>query len=195
MNVKIFADGADVAAIDALAADPAIRGFTTNPTLMRQAGVDGLRGVRKDMLEGRRRPPGVVRGVLRRVRRDGAPGSHHRGVGAERVRQDPGHQQEGERSRAGAAVSATAGVKVNVTAMFTVAQVERGDGGARRRAAVATCRCSPGASPTPASTRSRSWRRPSASSARTRTSSSSGPAPARSSTSCRPTPSAATSSP
>jgi transaldolase len=40
LKVKIFADGASLANIASLAADPAIRGFTTNPTLMRQAGVD-----------------------------------------------------------------------------------------------------------------------------------------------------------
>ncbi len=39
LNVKVFADGADLASIRELAADPFIRGFTTNPTLMRQAGV------------------------------------------------------------------------------------------------------------------------------------------------------------
>lgn len=40
MQIKVFADGADVAGIMALRADPLIRGFTTNPTLMRKAGVD-----------------------------------------------------------------------------------------------------------------------------------------------------------
>ncbi len=40
LDVKIFADGADVDAIVAMADDPLISGFTTNPTLMRQAGVD-----------------------------------------------------------------------------------------------------------------------------------------------------------
>jgi transaldolase len=37
--VKIFADGANRASILELAGNPWIRGFTTNPTLMRQAGV------------------------------------------------------------------------------------------------------------------------------------------------------------
>jgi transaldolase len=37
--VKIFADGADAAGIARLAQDPLIKGFTTNPTLMRAAGV------------------------------------------------------------------------------------------------------------------------------------------------------------
>lgn len=39
LNVKIFADGADMVAIRELAKNPLIKGFTTNPTLMRQAGV------------------------------------------------------------------------------------------------------------------------------------------------------------
>jgi transaldolase len=39
LRVKIFADGADLAGISALAADPMVKGFTTNPTLMRAANV------------------------------------------------------------------------------------------------------------------------------------------------------------
>ncbi len=39
LRVKIFADGADTAGIAQLASNPAIKGFTTNPTLMRAAGV------------------------------------------------------------------------------------------------------------------------------------------------------------
>jgi transaldolase len=37
---KLFADGADWKGIAAAAEDPLIKGFTTNPTLMRQAGVE-----------------------------------------------------------------------------------------------------------------------------------------------------------
>ena len=39
LNIKIFADGADLGQIEALAGNPIIKGFTTNPTLMRTAGV------------------------------------------------------------------------------------------------------------------------------------------------------------
>jgi transaldolase len=39
LRIKIFADGADLDAMLRLAADPRIRGFTTNPTLMRKAGI------------------------------------------------------------------------------------------------------------------------------------------------------------
>lgn len=39
LKVKLFADGADLAGIREMAASRQIRGFTTNPTLMRKAGV------------------------------------------------------------------------------------------------------------------------------------------------------------
>jgi transaldolase len=39
LRTKIFADGADLIALEKLCANPAICGFTTNPTLMRKAGV------------------------------------------------------------------------------------------------------------------------------------------------------------
>ena len=39
LNIKIFADGADIAEMTALYRNPLIKGFTTNPTLMRKAGV------------------------------------------------------------------------------------------------------------------------------------------------------------
>jgi transaldolase len=39
LKIKIFADGADYASIMALYAQPYIKGFTTNPTLMRKAGI------------------------------------------------------------------------------------------------------------------------------------------------------------
>jgi len=40
LNVKIFADGADFDGMVKMAHDPLIQGFTTNPTLMRKAGVN-----------------------------------------------------------------------------------------------------------------------------------------------------------
>ena len=39
LRVKVFADGADLDGIRQLAADPLIKGFTTNPTLMRKSGI------------------------------------------------------------------------------------------------------------------------------------------------------------
>jgi transaldolase len=39
LKIKIFADGADFESMMALYAEPYIKGFTTNPTLMRKAGI------------------------------------------------------------------------------------------------------------------------------------------------------------
>jgi len=39
MRVKMYADGADLEAIRNLNSNPAVSGFTTNPTLMRRAGI------------------------------------------------------------------------------------------------------------------------------------------------------------
>src|SRR6184192_4375695 len=39
LKVKIFADGADYDGIVKISKNPVIKGFTTNPTLMRKAGV------------------------------------------------------------------------------------------------------------------------------------------------------------
>ena len=51
LRVKIFADGADLAGIRAMAATPWVRGFTTNPTLMRKAGVRDYREFALQVLE------------------------------------------------------------------------------------------------------------------------------------------------
>ncbi len=50
LKIKIFADGADKASMAELAKDPLIKGFTTNPTLMRKAGVTDYAGFAKEVL-------------------------------------------------------------------------------------------------------------------------------------------------
>jgi transaldolase len=50
IKVKIFADGANKADMLRLYADPRIRGFTTNPTLMRHAGITDYVAFAKDIL-------------------------------------------------------------------------------------------------------------------------------------------------
>ncbi|HUZ72371.1 MAG TPA: transaldolase [Stellaceae bacterium] len=39
LGIKVFSDGADFDSMMAMAANPLIKGFTTNPTLMRKAGI------------------------------------------------------------------------------------------------------------------------------------------------------------
>ncbi len=50
LKVKIFADGADYDGMVKMARNPAIRGFTTNPSLMRKAGVSDYEAFARKVL-------------------------------------------------------------------------------------------------------------------------------------------------
>lgn len=50
LNVKLFADGANLDVIARMAENPRIQGFTTNPTLMRKANVRDYKGFARDVL-------------------------------------------------------------------------------------------------------------------------------------------------
>jgi transaldolase len=50
LKVKIFADGADKTGMLEMYAKPYIKGLTTNPTLMRKAGISDYRAFAKDIL-------------------------------------------------------------------------------------------------------------------------------------------------
>ncbi len=51
LNVKIFADGADLKGMREAAANPRVKGFTTNPTLMRASGVADYKAFALDVLK------------------------------------------------------------------------------------------------------------------------------------------------
>jgi transaldolase len=51
LNIKLFADGADLQSIIKLSQNDDIKGFTTNPTLMRKAGVQDYKFFAKDVLK------------------------------------------------------------------------------------------------------------------------------------------------
>jgi transaldolase len=50
LKIKIFADGADKAGMLEMYANPLIAGFTTNPTLMRKAGITDFEAFARDIL-------------------------------------------------------------------------------------------------------------------------------------------------
>jgi transaldolase len=50
LQIKIFADGADKAGMLEMYAKPYIKGLTTNPTLMRKAGISDYKSFAKDIL-------------------------------------------------------------------------------------------------------------------------------------------------
>ncbi|MDR1486795.1 MAG: transaldolase, partial [Deltaproteobacteria bacterium] len=51
LKVKLFADGADKAGMLEMYKNPLIKGFTTNPTLMRKAGVTDYRSFAAEVLK------------------------------------------------------------------------------------------------------------------------------------------------
>lgn len=51
LNIKLFADGADLEGILNLNNDPLIKGFTTNPTLMKAAGITNYEDFAKTVLK------------------------------------------------------------------------------------------------------------------------------------------------
>jgi len=124
LSIKIFADGADRAAFVALAGNPLIRGFTTNPTLMNKAGIKDYERFAKDLI-------------------DAIPSYHisfevFADDNDEMLRQARKIAKWGEniyvkipvtntkRETTGSVVKilTTEGIKVNVTALMTVKQVE-----------------------------------------------------------------------
>ena len=193
--IKIFADGASVASMLEAARDPRIAGFTTNPTLMRKAGVSDYAAFAREVLAGISRQADLVRGVRRRHRRHAPAGARDRRLGRQRLREDPGHEHAGRAvdrpgPRAGGGrreaerhrdLHAGSGARDRPRAGGRAAVGDLGVRGAHRRH---------GPRPDPADA-ARRWR---SAVLPTAASSFCGPARARCSTSCRRRRSAATSS-
>lgn len=51
LKIKLFADGADLTGIREMYSNPMIKGFTTNPTLMRKAGIQDYKAFARQVLE------------------------------------------------------------------------------------------------------------------------------------------------
>jgi transaldolase len=123
-TVKIFADGADLEGILALADSPDIAGFTTNPTLMRKSGVSDYEGFARKLLARITDRPISLEvfadehaEMLRQARLIASWG---RNVYVKVPVTDTG----GTSTSAVVRVLSDSGVHLNVTALMTVAQVE-----------------------------------------------------------------------
>lgn len=124
LSVKIFADGADLKGILALAKDPRISGFTTNPTLMRKAGVGDYESFARELLEHVTTLPVSFEvfaddtdEMWRQARMISSWGNNV-------YVKIPVTNTAGESMAGLARELSEEGVKINVTAMFTTAQVE-----------------------------------------------------------------------
>jgi transaldolase len=125
LKIKIFADGADLKSIREAAANPLVKGFTTNPSLMRQAGVADYRAFAVDVLK-------LVpdRPVSFEVFADDFPGMEQQAReiatwGSNVYVKIPVSNTKGEFTGPLIAALSHAGVKLNITAIFTSEQVSR----------------------------------------------------------------------
>jgi len=124
MRVKLFADGADLDGILAIAADPRVAGFTTNPTLMRKAGLTNYREFAKRLLEKVTSKP-----VSFEVLADDVPEIRRQAQliaswGTNVYVKIPVSTTSGDSLAPLVRELSENGVKVNVTALLTTAQVE-----------------------------------------------------------------------
>jgi transaldolase len=124
IQTKIFADGANVDEIVRLADDPRVSGFTTNPTLMRKAGIDDYEAFARALLERVHRQPisfevfaDDSEEILRQARLISAWGPNV-------YVKVPVTTTGGESLAPVARALSEDGVQVNVTALMTTAQVE-----------------------------------------------------------------------
>jgi transaldolase len=122
-KVKVFADGADKAGMLQMYRNPVIQGFTTNPTLMRKAGVSDYESFALDILRAiPDRPISLevfsddFEDMERQARKIG-------GWGSNVYVKIPVTNTAGRSSVPLLGVLARAGVKVNVTALMTLDQV------------------------------------------------------------------------
>ncbi len=124
ISTRIFADGADLDGILALAADPRIKGFTTNPTLMRKAGLTRYAEFAHELLEQVTEHPvsfevfaDEPEGIRRQARLIAAWGENV-------YVKIPITTTNGESLASLIRELSEDGIKINVTALFTTAQVE-----------------------------------------------------------------------
>jgi transaldolase len=123
LKVKIFADGADKAGMLQLNANPLIQGMTTNPTLMRKAGLADFEAFAKDILQSI-----TVKPISFEVFSDEFPEMRRQALKINAWAKNvyvkiPITNTRGESSLSLVRDLAREGVKLNVTAMLTPEQV------------------------------------------------------------------------
>ena len=124
LRTKIFADGAELAGMLAMYREPHIKGFTTNPTLMRKAGLTDYRAFAKDVVAAIPDRPisfevfsDEFADMERQAREIATWGDHvYVKIPVTNTRREPAYDLVNRLSHAG--------VKLNVTALMTLEQVQ-----------------------------------------------------------------------
>jgi transaldolase len=123
LKVKLFADGADLNGMLQMYAKPWIRGFTTNPTLMRKAGISDYESFARQVLQAIPDRPisfEVFADDFDEMERQGLKIA---GWGENVYVKVPITNTKGASAATLARKLASAGVKLNVTALLTLDQV------------------------------------------------------------------------
>jgi len=123
LKVKIFADGADLAGMVEMYGKPFIRGFTTNPTLMRKAGVADYRGFAREVLAAIPDRPISFEVFSDDFAEMESQAREIATWGTNVNVKIPVTNTKGEPSYALIKRLAAAGIKINVTAVFSLEQV------------------------------------------------------------------------
>ena len=123
LKVKIFADGADRAGMLDLYRNPLIKGFTTNPTLMRVAGVTDYEAFAREILQAIPDRPISLEVFSDDFAEMEAQARRIASWGENVYVKIPVTNTQGESSFPLVRTLAKAGVKQNVTALMTLAQV------------------------------------------------------------------------
>jgi transaldolase len=123
LAVKIFADGADLAGMLDLSRVPVIRGFTTNPTLMRQAGVTSYQAFAAQVLAAIRDRPISFEVFSDEFDEMEEQAREIASWGSNVYVKIPVTNTRGESACGLVRRLSHAGVKVNATAVFSLAQV------------------------------------------------------------------------
>jgi transaldolase len=123
LRIRLFADGADKAGMLEMYRNPAIRGFTTNPTLMRKAGVRDYEAFAREVLAAIPDRP-----ISFEVLADEIPEMEQQARAIARWGENvyvkiPVTNTRGESSAALVRRLSHDGIKVNVTALLTLDQV------------------------------------------------------------------------
>jgi transaldolase len=123
LRIKIFGDGANLTSIKELYSQPHIKGFTTNPTLMRQAGVADYKAFAREVLSNVTDRPVSFEVFADDVRTIEAQAHEIASWGANVNVKIPITNTQGESMAAVVGRLSAAGIVCNVTAMFTLGQV------------------------------------------------------------------------
>jgi transaldolase len=123
LKIKLFADGADKKGMLEMYERPWIQGFTTNPTLMRKAGVTDYRAFARDVLDAIRDRPISFEVFSDEFSEMDRQAREIASWGSNVYVKIPVTNTRGQTSYELVKTLSRAGIKLNVTAVFTLEQV------------------------------------------------------------------------